>query len=270
MMKRRTAGGFAMPSPFPGMNPYLERPAFWPDFHQTYLTHLRESLTALVGDRYFVAIDERVYLHDAEENLKLIGRPDPSVRDVEGQEHPRHINGPSTATIVAPSKVTIPQSRKRKVPYLQVVDAEEKEVVTVIELLSPSNKYAGDDRESYLAKRRELLGSRVNFVELDFLRAGPRMPLKNLPSCDYYAMVSRPSHRPQADIWPLRLRDALPRIPIPLREGEREPQVDLQAVLHRVYDGAGYAKRVYAHEPEPKLAPTDADWAKQLIAAASA
>jgi hypothetical protein len=143
-----------------------------------------------------------------------------------------------------------------------------KKVVTVIELLSPSNKYAGDDRESYLAKRRELFATVVNLVELDFLRGGPRMPLKNLPTCDYYVMVSRPDDRPEADICALTLRDKLPTLPIPLRDGESELLVDLQAVLNHTYDGGRYGKRIYRFAPEPKLAPTDAEWAAAILAAA--
>ena len=255
-----------MPSPFPGMNPYLERAAVWPDFHQAYLTYLSEVLSDLVGEHYFVAIEERIYLHDADEDLRLIGQPNLGVAT--GGELPEPARGTSTVAVVAPSKVTIPKLRKRKVPYLQVVDTDGQEVVTAIELLSPSNKYAGDDRDSYLAKRRELLGTRVNFVELDYLRGGPRMPLKGLASCDYYAMVSRPAARPEADMWPLRLRESLPKIPIPLREGEAEPVIDLQAVLHHTYDRRKYWKRIYDHDPEPKLAPADAEWAKELLAAA--
>lgn len=172
------------------------------------------------------------------------------------------------AALVAPATVTIPRLRKRKVGYLEVVDAGNKKVVTVIELLSPSNKYAGEDRESYLTKRRELFATRVNLIELDFLRGGPRLPLNGLPTCSYYAMVSRPPARPKADIWPINLRNPLPSIPVPLREGEPEAAVDLQAVLNRTYDEAGYGDRVYGTPPEPQLAPEDAEWAAAVLAAA--
>jgi hypothetical protein len=130
----------------------------------------------------------------------LIGAPDVDVTfSPTSKSHP---SGGGIATLPAPATVTIPRLRKRKVGYLEVVDSENQKVVTVIELLSPSNKYAGEDRESYLTKRRELFATRVNFVELDFLRGGPRLPLNDLPACDYYAMVSRPPARPKADIWP--------------------------------------------------------------------
>jgi hypothetical protein len=158
--------------------------------------------------------------------------------------------------------------RRRKSGYLEIHDLRSREIVTVIELLSPSNKYAGDDRESYLTKRRQLLAGQVNYVELDFLRGGPRLPLVDLPPCDYYAVVSRPADRPEADIWPVTLREPLPTIPIPLRPREPDATVDLQAVLHAVYDSAGYAPRIYEWEPEPKLSPEDAAWAQGILATA--
>ena len=84
------------------------------------------------------------------------------------------------------------------------------------------------------------------------------MPFVDLPPCDYYAMVSRVEHRPKAQLWPVRLRDQLPVIPIPLREPDPDLRLDLQEVLHRVYDAAGYVKYIYDSEPVPHLAPEDA------------
>lgn len=257
-----------MPSPFPGMNPYFERAAVWPDFHQTYITLLRSALSERVGDDYFVGIQEHIYVHESDDTQILLGVPDVDVTFTASGKKPRAAK--TTATLAPPATVSIPRLRKRKVPYLEVVDEAGQKVVTVIELLSPSNKYAGEDRESYLAKRRELFATRVNFVELDFLRGGPRMPLKDLPECDYYAMVSRPGARPKADVWPVKLRDPLPSVPIPLREGEDEAVVDLQAVLHQVYDGARYERKIYRNDPEPKLPPADAEWAKGILEATKA
>lgn len=218
-----------------------------------------------IADNYFVGVQENVYIHESDDERTLIGVPDVDVTFTASSKAP--LTGGSTATLPAPATVTIPELRKRKVPYLEVVDGKNQKVVTVIELLSPPNKYAGEDRESYLTKRRELFATRVNLVELDFLRGGPRLPLKGLPECSYYVMVSRPPARPKADIWPIQLRDPLPTIPIPLKPGEAESTVDLQAVLHRTYDGAKYGRRIYNYEPEPQLAPPDAEWAKELLAA---
>jgi hypothetical protein len=145
-----------------------------------------------------------------------------------------------------------------------VIDRHGDQVVTVLELLSPSNKYAGADRDQYLAKRHELLRAGVNYVELDLLRGGPRT-LRPLPPCDYYALVARVVELPRAGIWPAMLRERLPAIPIPLRPGEPEPTLDLQVALHAQYDEAWYEEYVYARSPEPALSPEDAAWAAGLI-----
>lgn len=134
-----------------------------------------------------------------------------------------------------------------------------------IELLSPSNKATGADRDTYLEKRVEVLTSAANFVELDVPRGGPWMPIRPRPECDYYALVSRAWQRPGMGLWPLKLRDPLPAIPIPLRPGEPEPLIELKAVLDRTYDEPGYEDRIYRTPPDPPLAATDADWANALV-----
>src|SRR5437016_2641075 len=123
----------------------------------------------------------------------------------------------------------------------------------------------GPDREQYLAKARLLQQRWVHFVEIDLLRGGPRMPWLDMPACDYCVVVSRAERRPKAGVWPIRLRERLPVIPVPLRQGEADARLDLQEVLHRVYDAAGYRYYVYADPPTPALSPDDAAWAQQFM-----
>jgi len=117
----------------------------------------------------------------------------------------------------------------------------------------------------YLAQRRELLRGRAHLVEIDLLRGGRPMPLADRPECAYSVLVSRVEERPEAGFWPIGLRAPLPVIPIPLRPPDAEARVDLQEVLHRVYDEAGYEHFIYTEAPEPALAPDDAAWARQLV-----
>jgi hypothetical protein len=49
-----------MPSPFPGMNPYLEQPDAWQDFHQGYIARARDALAAQVLPKYFVKLEEHI------------------------------------------------------------------------------------------------------------------------------------------------------------------------------------------------------------------
>src|SRR5262249_3643083 len=113
-----------------------------------------------------------------------------------------------------------------------------------------------------------LTTTQTGLVEIDLLRGGPRLPWVGLPTCDYYAIVSRASGRsedpPRADVWPIRLRDPLPSIPIPLLPAEPQPLLHLPAALHHIYD-PGYSLFIYAPPPEPPLAPADAVWAIQLL-----
>ena len=254
-----------MPSPFPGMNPYIERPDVWNDFHDTFIPVLREVLAPQVRPNYYVRIEENLYIHEPTDGERFtLGRPDLSIHS-----RPRPTATAGGIAVAAPAYVGMPVVvEEERLPYLEIRDRAKHEVVTVIELLSPANK-ATSGRDQYLAKVQRILASRTNFVEIDLLRDHPKMPWDRLPECDYYALVSRHADRqgdkPQAAIWPLGIRDPLPTVPIPLRAGEAEPTVDLQAILHRIYDAAGYSMFLYEFEPEPPLPAADAVWAAQLL-----
>jgi hypothetical protein len=161
--------------------------------------------------------------------------------------------------------VRLPPVDVERLSFVEIEDRQSRQLVTAIELLSFSNKYAGPDREQYLAKRGRLLASAAHFVEVDLLRGGPRMPVQDLPECDYYAMVSRVEERFSAGLWPILLPDRLPIIPIPLRPPHSDARLDLQEILHRIYDAAGYEDYVYLGQPQPRLTPDRASWAQQFI-----
>lgn len=254
-----------MPSPFPGMNPYLEQEEVWQDFHQSFIPLARELLAAQVRPAYVVKIEEYLFIHElSAEERSLLGRSDVSLKDsaVAGFQ-PRTATG---AAATAPYYARIPQAvDTERHSYLEIRDRQGRELITVIELLSPSNKRIGADRETYVSKRRQLLASGVHLVEIDLLRGGPRMPMEDLPDCDYYAIVSRVEDRPRVGVWPIRLRDQLPKIPVPLRGDDPDAKLDLQAALHRIYDAAGYQDYIYQGRPQPPLHPTDAAWAQQFF-----
>jgi len=253
-----------MPSPFPGMNPYIEQPAAWQDFHTRFMTLAAEVIGNQVAPRYFVKIEENVFIHEfASDDRRPFGRPDARVVPV-------HSHAPATgqATVVAgPATVLLPDAVDEvSQHHLEIRDRQSREVVTVIELLSPSNKDPGENRGAYWKKTRFLL-SRTNaaFVEIDLLRGGPRLPWGDMPKCDYYALVNRPAERPRMAFWPIGIRDVLPCIPIPLRPGEVEPTLDLQSLLHRIYDTGHYGLFIYESNPEPPVPGADAVWAAQTL-----
>jgi hypothetical protein len=253
-----------VPSPFPGMNPYFEQRAFWIDFHTEFLTALRRLLAPQVGPKYIVQLEEHIYIHDMmAEPRQRLGTADLSMVQPGGGE----LVQPSLGVMEAPAEVWLPAQDFENVPFLEVRDRLGRELITVIELLSPWNKRPGDDRQQYPAKRRELLHSPAHLVEIDLLRGWSPMPQEGRPECDYSVMISRAEKRRAADFWPIRLRDPLPVIPIPLRPPDAPARVDLQEALHRAYDGPGYQHFIYRGEPEPSLSPSDAAWPRQLIPA---
>ncbi len=143
-----------MPSPFPGMNPYLEQDRVWNDFHGSFMPAARAAVAAQVRPHFIAKINEHLF-------------------------------------------VRLPAVDRERLSFLEIRDRDGWQLVTVIELLSPTNKYSGPDREQYLARRRDLLASAVHFVEIDLLRGGPRMPMEDLPECDYCVLVSRVETRPR-------------------------------------------------------------------------
>jgi Protein of unknown function (DUF4058) len=118
-----------------------------------------------------------------------------------------------------------------------------------------------------VSKSRQLVRMNVNLVEIDLLRCGSRMHWVGMSECDYSVVVSRPEQSPKAGLWPIRLRDRLPVIPVPLRPGDADARLDLQQLLHRIYDSAGYGYYVYDKQPEPALSPDDMEWARSFVPA---
>ncbi len=252
-----------MPSPFPGMNPYLEQEDVWVDFHQSLLPLLRDMLATQVRPAYLAHVEEYLVIHELpEDERRPLGRANVSLtRSPSGARLPT-----AGATLEAPmyGRWSPPVDVERH-SYLEIRDRHNRHLVTVLEVLSPSNKRLGPDRAQYLAKRRQLSASSVHIVEIDLLRGGPRLPLEELPDCDYCVLVSRAEERPGVGIWPLRLRERLPVIPIPLRAPDADAQIDLQQALNRLYDAAGYEDYIYTGSPQPPLPPDDADWSRQFL-----
>lgn len=253
-----------MPSPFPGMNPYLEHPDVWHDFHESLFVAMREALVVQVRPHFIVQIDQHVYIHDLiQEDRTFLGRSDVQIAqrsDLAGE------NTAGAATLAAPTWATLEVAYdEEKVAFLEIRDREDRELVTVIELLSPTNKRLGSDRDAFLSKRNHYLAHGVHYIEIDLLRAQPRLPPEGREACDYRVMICRWELRPRVGIWPIGMRDPLPTIPIPLRGEHPDAKLDLQAVVNRVYDAAGYEDYIYQNVPQPPLSPEDAQWAEALL-----
>jgi hypothetical protein len=254
-----------MPSPFPGMNPYLEHEDAWHNFHIQFPNAVIAALVPQVRPKYFVKADEQIYIHELpNERSRLAGRSDVFVGQSDVPAGSPRVGGVVTA---ASGQVLLPAIDPLRLPFVEVRDRRSRRLVTLIELLSPSNKRPGADRHQYELKRANLLAGQAHFIEIDLLRGWARMPALEEVASDYCVLVSRYSARPTADIWRFGLRDPLPRIPVPLLEGDRDAVLDLKAILDRLYDEGGYDEFIYQTEPVPPLSPADAAWAESLIPA---
>jgi hypothetical protein len=251
-----------MPSPFPGMNPYLEQNDTWEDFHHNFMTRVQEALSVQVGPNYLIKIEVRLLLHElSAEQRRFIGRADVGVTTPAGSVS----RGPAVADAGAPLQLQLPAIEVERHSSVEIRDRRNRRVVTVLELLSPSNKTPGSDRDDYLAKRRQVLAGHTHLVEIDLRRGGTRPSLPELPPCDYYVLVSRYELRPKVDFWPISLRERLRVVPIPLTAPDPDVVLDVQAILDRTYDAADYGKYIYAETPEPPLSAEDAAWARQFV-----
>jgi hypothetical protein len=248
------------------MNPYLEKEAYWQDFHQTFIPTIRAMLATQVSPHYFVRVEQYVFLHELPgEERRPLGRPDVHLKDIRPGQ-----GASGTVTIAAPAYGYLPSTSvdQEVHSYLAIRDREGHNVITVIDLLSPANKNLGVDRDDYLKKRRAFFLAGVHVVEIDLLRGGPRLPLSDVPPSDYLVAVSRAEERPRVGLWPIQLRERLPKIPVPLRAPDPDVELDLQDALDRVYDSAGYAPLLYETPPQPPLSEADAQWARQLVSVA--
>ena len=257
-----------MRSPFPGMNPYFESNQ-WRDFHYAYNEQLRRQLNKSMPPGYFAGVEVDVVFREpsAEDRRR---RPDVAITYESGITSSSSAAATMpTAAVTKPGFATLPEllveDKKRWIEIYST--SPQRKLVTHVEILSPSNKL--QDREVYLDKRRRLLRSDVNFVEIDLLRGGGRMPMEGLAACDYCVMVRRPADGRNVAVWPMTLREPLATISIPLLPPDADVALNLQALLHVAYDEAGYARdpSLYARPPEPPLSPEDAAWAAETSAA---
>lgn len=253
-----------MNSPFPGMDPYLEQADAWHDFHEQFCMDCRSLIVPQLKAEYFATLGDHVYIHElAADEHRLLGRSDVSVASGGTSSESTVV---STVTIAAPAigRVELEFDIERE-SFIEIRDRGSNRLVTIVEMLSPANTLPGPDREAFLAKRREILSSHVHYVEIDLLRCGPRMPFLDLPECDYCVMVSRAELRPAVGLWPLRLRDELPKISVPLSHSDEDIELDLATAFRKAFESAGYGGYIYKGSPEPKLNQDDTVWAEALL-----
>ena len=267
-----------MPSPFPGMDPYLENPEIFPDLHDSFITYLRESLQASLPAPYFAVLGRRVWI---EFSRRLIG-PDIEVRrgSVPSTRMPRFAGSVAVASPLLAQPVTVKVAHDElREPFVEIYTrgVEGKRLVTSIEVLSLANKTPGEQgRDLYKRKQKEILSSQVHMVEIDLLRGGEHttaVPLEPaIDACgpfDCHVSVHCFDELGTFLVYPIQLENRLPGVAIPLLPGDPSVTVDLQSIFDRCYDAGPYTREIRYGEDAviPPLQEDKTAWAAQVLQA---
>jgi hypothetical protein len=223
-----------MPSPLPGMDPYLESETLWPTFQHQFVLTLSDMLTPGLAARYHAQVGQRSYSLAGNQN----GSPEP---------------------------------RECQEEYLEIQTKEDNRLVTLLEIASPSNKTSASGREAYLKTRRLARSAKANVIEIDLVIQG--QPLleysrQGLPQWDYAATVTRAAKPEQHEIYTTTLQKRLPRCRLPLAASDRDLVLDLQAAFQRCYDEGGFAAKIdYKVDPTVLLSQENRQWLDDLLKA---
>lgn len=262
-----------MPSPFPGMDPYLEQPTFWSSFHSRLIVAIADTLAPQLRPNYFIEVETRTYT-DTPDGELLVGIPDAVVLTGISQNNPTQSESAATPLIegrLQPQTVTLPMPTEIKERYLTVREVGSNAVIAVIEVLSPKNKRKGKGRIVYEEKRQKVLSSASHLIEIDLLRGDSPMPMRGVVQlAHYYILVSRAEQRPQAALYAATIRDSLPEFPVPLKASDELVLVNLQAIFTGVYERASYDLRIDYSQPSPlpSFSEADKDWIASLLKSA--
>ncbi len=255
-------------NPFPGMNPYLERAELWHGIHQWVIAELARTLGSQLRPDYLVRIEQRVSVSEEPDTSgqRPSRIPDITVLDpgwaaervVALETEPRQTEDAIT--------VELPALELERESYLEIIRVSNREVVAVLELLSPANK-SNKGRQEYLSKRAEVQYSLAHLVEIDLLRSGPPMPVVgDVPGGDYRILVSNARLAPNASLYIFSIRQPIPNFVMPLAQGSGGIAIDLKPIIDEVYILGSYDRDIdYRQDPEPPLSDDDRVWLDQLL-----
>ena len=256
-----------MLSPFPGMNPYLESPRRWRGVHASLIAVCAELLNQSLPSGFAAEIDERLYVVDPSRDVfpdvAVLTRP--SAGGVATLEAP----------IADPSIPLRASSEEVRETFVNIFDRRGggERVVTSIEVLSPKNKRPGEGREQYRKKQRQVLSAGIHLLEIDLLRAGTHSVAapsdevaERCGALDYLICLHRVGEGALFHLWPVALRQKLPKVNVPLADDTPDDALDLQKAIELVY-ARGRHGIDYTLDPEPPLVGQTAAWADELLKA---
>lgn len=248
------------------MDPYIEHPQVWSDFHSDLAGEIRALLNPVIQPRYVARLVPLV-TYDLIEVARTRGvRPDVAVWQTDS---PQTVGGTAVVIPPAPAESTVTIEMPLRLLSIEIHLVETLELVTAIEILSPVNKRLGHEaHKNYLRKRRELLRSEAHLMEIDLLRGGERPPLERpVAEAPYYVVLSRVDRRPHVAVWPIQLEDKLPLLPVPLLEPDPDVALNLATAVANVYERGGYASIINYSQPPPPppLSESQAAFVKTLV-----
>lgn len=254
----------AIHSPFPGMDPWLEQ--YWLDIHPALITYSRDLLQARLPSGLRARMQEWLLVEEED------GKPRSIYPDVALIEHPGARGGDATSAVAVAEPVFVRLDEPRKQTRIEILDMSTGgKAITLIEILSPSNKFHGPGRVLYQRKQREVMEAGVSLVEIDLLRDGNwtmLAPFHKVPAqrrATYNASVFRSWKWNQLEIYPLPMRQPLPAIPVPLRPTDEDAKLELQTLIEMAYRNGGYDTIDYTKPPYPPLHSDEAAWAAEVL-----
>ena len=264
-----------MKSPFPGMDPYIEACGFWEGFHNRLIHKIDEAIATVLPRGYTVdtAVRSYVVLMESEGKDEYLAKPDVTVTQARGGKKPRKKKaGVAVAAPAEEAESVLMQAfiaETFEETFVEIyAHREERILVTCIEVLAPSNKREGTEGwQQYQRKRQALLLGRANFIEIDLLLGGRKLPmLTPWPDSPYTLLVSRSLQAPYCRVWPVPFKRRLPVIPVPLLSLDPDLRLDLQPLLDGIYSLGRYDEQVdYTRPLPPPLSDADAAWVRELL-----
>jgi hypothetical protein len=255
-----------MASPFPGMDPFLEGPACWSDFHFRFIDCWAVAIAEQLPPEYEANLGERVYLAEVDPETRKLIYPDLSVSEVI-RPGPAAPNRGTAVAALEPVTIPLQIVEGPREAYIEILHGPDRSLVTVLELLSPANKHE-PGRTEYLSKRNAVIHQSVHLVELDLLLGGRRLPLsKPLPAADCYYLLARAERRPDCEVFSWQLSDPLRPLPVPLRAPHVDLQIDLAQVFAAAYERGRFGRRLAYRAPCPApLRPDQRRWVEEIVA----
>jgi hypothetical protein len=265
------------------MDPYLESPRFFPDFHDSLIIFIKQELQGRLPEPYYAQSGQYVWLETSRRSVE----PDVNVMSERRQRKPRRrrAGGSGVAIVEAELEVSRPvviavetvEHDEHIERFVEIYErrSSQDRLVATIEVVSPANKTRGNPGfDKYREKQGEVLATQSHLVEIDLLRKGthvtavPRdLAREKAGPFDYHVSVHRFDRPQDFFVYPIRLEQRLPVIMIPLLPGDPEVVLDLQATFDRAYDAGPFRRRIrYGEDPiRPTLRPEQALWVDSIL-----